>query len=266
MATIEIFKGRTRTFTYSLQRKRTIIGRNQDADIPLDDPTVSRRHAVIKKQGNAFIIEEQGTQSGMFVNGTYMRFRVLKDGDHIEIARHLLIFRKTKEEVETAPINAGENAYRVSSTDMTEMMHGKSAEKKVAQIRKQVNSSARTEFMAPDVQQQLREVLAKRRQPHLTWLENGKRKIISIEGENVLLGWDESCEIIFPGKKWFFKVPARIRKKEEGFEIDSLSLFRRIYVNNERISTVVLKDQDQIKIGGFLLRFHSDLKSAKQRS
>jgi len=41
---------------FALEQERTTIGRSPDCDIFLDDVTVSRRHAVALKQGDALVI------------------------------------------------------------------------------------------------------------------------------------------------------------------------------------------------------------------
>jgi ABC transport system ATP-binding/permease protein len=44
------------------------IGRAPESDIHLDAPTVSRRHALIRKQGQVYILEDLGSGNGTFVN------------------------------------------------------------------------------------------------------------------------------------------------------------------------------------------------------
>jgi len=53
---------------------RAIIGRGDDCDLVLDDPTVSRRHAVISMRlGNPPVIEDLGSENGTYVNGRQIR-------------------------------------------------------------------------------------------------------------------------------------------------------------------------------------------------
>ena len=47
---------------------RTRIGRSPDCEIFLDDVTVSRNHAVLVEEGGKFVVEDQGSLNGTFVN------------------------------------------------------------------------------------------------------------------------------------------------------------------------------------------------------
>src|SRR5437868_7275067 len=60
---------------------RTTIGRSPDCDIFLDDVTVSRAHAVLLERPEGFLIEDQGSLNGTFVNRRRVDSAVLEDGD-----------------------------------------------------------------------------------------------------------------------------------------------------------------------------------------
>ena len=58
------------------------IGRAADADLPLTDPLVSRRHAVVRKTTSGIEIEDLGSTQGVRVNGVPLRGRMsLAHGD-----------------------------------------------------------------------------------------------------------------------------------------------------------------------------------------
>ena len=57
-ATLVIRSGGRAGETYEITAKRTTIGRHPDADIFLDDVTVSRNHAVIVKETKSFVISD----------------------------------------------------------------------------------------------------------------------------------------------------------------------------------------------------------------
>ncbi len=46
--------------TYALAAERTTIGRHPDSDVFLDDVTVSRNHAVVTREGDAYVISRPG--------------------------------------------------------------------------------------------------------------------------------------------------------------------------------------------------------------
>jgi len=77
---------------YALQREWTRIGRSLAADIRFDDPTVSRRHALIVRQPDGLRVLDDRSLNGMFVNGERVEWSTLADGDEIVIGRHHLHF------------------------------------------------------------------------------------------------------------------------------------------------------------------------------
>jgi len=67
------------------------IGRSGSADIRLDDPTVSRRHAVVVKtaEGELRVLDDRST-NGISVNGAPVDWSHLADGDELQIGRYTL--------------------------------------------------------------------------------------------------------------------------------------------------------------------------------
>jgi predicted RNA-binding Zn-ribbon protein involved in translation (DUF1610 family) len=76
----------------SLGKDWTRIGRSLSADIRFDDPTVSRRHAMVHRQeGNVRILDDRSL-NGVFVNGERTDMSQLEDGDELTIGRFRLYF------------------------------------------------------------------------------------------------------------------------------------------------------------------------------
>ena len=76
----------------SLDREWTRIGRSLAADVRFDDPTVSRRHALIVRQADGVRVLDDRSLNGVFVNGERVEWRVLSDGDEIVVGRYRLHF------------------------------------------------------------------------------------------------------------------------------------------------------------------------------
>jgi ABC transport system ATP-binding/permease protein len=72
------------------------IGRAPESDIRLDAPTVSRRHALIRKQGQVYFLEDLGSGNGTFVNDQLVKGAELHDGDIIQISNFVLVFDNGK--------------------------------------------------------------------------------------------------------------------------------------------------------------------------
>src|SRR5215207_4402269 len=65
---------------FLLEQDSTTVGRSPDCDIFLDDVTVSRRHALLKRDDGQFLIEDQGSLNGTFVNRRRIESGALEDG------------------------------------------------------------------------------------------------------------------------------------------------------------------------------------------
>jgi hypothetical protein len=77
--------------TFAIERAWTRIGRSETADICLDDPTVSRRHAmIVVKPGRGLRVLDDRSLNGIFVNGKPVELRALADGDELAIGRFRL--------------------------------------------------------------------------------------------------------------------------------------------------------------------------------
>ena len=76
----------------ALIREWTRVGRSLAADIHFDDPTVSRRHALIVRQHDGVRVLDDRSLNGVFVNGERVEWRALRDGDEILVGRYRLCF------------------------------------------------------------------------------------------------------------------------------------------------------------------------------
>src|SRR5215213_1530743 len=70
----------------------TRIGRSLSADIRFDDPTVSRRHAMVHRDDDGVRILDDRSLNGVFVDGERVEMRELHDGDQITVGRFELYF------------------------------------------------------------------------------------------------------------------------------------------------------------------------------
>lgn len=66
----------------------TRIGRSAAADVMLDNPTVSRRHALVVVTEAGVRALDDRSLNGLFVNGERVEWAPLADGDELEIGRY----------------------------------------------------------------------------------------------------------------------------------------------------------------------------------
>ena len=90
-----------------------VIGRSSKSDLFLDQESVSRNHARISFDGNAYWITDLKSTNGTFVNDEPVREQRLRDGDQVRVGRSILKFM-TGENVE---MHYHEEIYRLMTVD-----------------------------------------------------------------------------------------------------------------------------------------------------
>jgi predicted nucleic acid-binding Zn-ribbon protein len=86
------FEDDERVRVVPLQEGWTRIGRSLSAHIRFDDPTVSRRHALIYCDPDGARILDDRSLNGVFRNGDRVELAELEDGDEIDVGRFRLFF------------------------------------------------------------------------------------------------------------------------------------------------------------------------------
>ena len=72
--------------------ERTRIGRSPDCDVFLDDVTVSRNHAVLLARDGTYVVEDQGSLNGTFVNRKRIESAALEEGDEVQVGKYRMTF------------------------------------------------------------------------------------------------------------------------------------------------------------------------------
>jgi hypothetical protein len=98
--------------TVALSREWTRIGRSLAADLRFDDPTVSRRHALIVRHPDGVRVLDDRSLNGVFVNGARVEGKVLRDGDEIIVGRYRLRFLSVPEPTGTGPESPAKSSLR----------------------------------------------------------------------------------------------------------------------------------------------------------
>ncbi len=70
----------------------TTAGRHPDADVFLDDVTVSRRHTEFLRHGTAFELRDLGSLNGTYFDGVRVDSALLTDGAEVQIGKFRLTF------------------------------------------------------------------------------------------------------------------------------------------------------------------------------
>ena len=92
VASLVVRSGSQAGTSFALQGQVTRLGRHPDSEIMLDDITVSRRHAEIVRDGGGYVIRDDGSLNGTYVNAQRVERAALSQGDEIQIGKFRLVF------------------------------------------------------------------------------------------------------------------------------------------------------------------------------
>lgn len=91
-AILVVRKGPDAGTKFTLDKDVVTCGRSSGNDIFLDDVTVSRKHAEIRRDDSGFTIADVGSLNGTFVNRARVESSALASGDEIQIGKFRLVF------------------------------------------------------------------------------------------------------------------------------------------------------------------------------
>ena len=78
--------------SYLLVGDLVTAGREPDSDLFLDDVTVSRRHAELRRLGTGWLLRDVGSLNGTYVNRQRIEETALSPGDEVQIGKYRLIY------------------------------------------------------------------------------------------------------------------------------------------------------------------------------
>jgi hypothetical protein len=78
--------------SFPLRGDRMNIGRTPEADVFLDDVTVSRDHASLVHRQGAWYLDDSGSLNGTYVNRQRIDSHQLADGDEVQVGKYKLTY------------------------------------------------------------------------------------------------------------------------------------------------------------------------------
>src|SRR5690606_28423840 len=82
-------------FRFPVVKDEIVIGRGDDVDLVLDNLSVSRRHARLKKEGRALVLTDLGSENGLVVHKPTpqkLSAVTLHPGDEVGVGKYTLVF------------------------------------------------------------------------------------------------------------------------------------------------------------------------------
>ncbi len=77
---------------YALDADLVSVGRDPDSDIFLNDITVSRCHAEVRREGARYWIRDAGSLNGTYINRRLVEDGELTEGDEVQVGKYKLVF------------------------------------------------------------------------------------------------------------------------------------------------------------------------------
>ena len=87
-----------------LDRPIIHVGRGLISDVRLEDPHVSRRHAIVAQRGDGARVLDDRSSNGTFVNGRQVTISYLSDGDVVRFGSVAMRFVEVAPRIKPAPI------------------------------------------------------------------------------------------------------------------------------------------------------------------
>jgi pSer/pThr/pTyr-binding forkhead associated (FHA) protein len=91
-AMVFIHRGPSRGARFLITADGASIGRSSESEIFLDDVTVSRSHATIKREGSDFVFTDSGSLNGSYINNQQASSHRLINGAEIQIGKFHMLF------------------------------------------------------------------------------------------------------------------------------------------------------------------------------
>jgi hypothetical protein len=77
---------------FNIGGERMAIGRSPDAEVFLDDVTVSRNHALLVRRRDGLYIDDLGSLNGTYVNRRRIESHLLQNGDELQVGKYKLTY------------------------------------------------------------------------------------------------------------------------------------------------------------------------------
>ena len=91
-ALLVVLRGPNAGSRFLLDTDVVTAGRHPDSDIFLDDITVSRRHAELRRSADGYLVRDVGSLNGTYVNRDRIDSVLLNGGDEVQIGKYRLVY------------------------------------------------------------------------------------------------------------------------------------------------------------------------------
>ena len=231
MPKLSLLLGRRAMHVYDIDQPTIRVGRDEEMDIVIDNPSVSRRQAEIRREGAGWVVEDLGSSNGTFLHGKRIEgAEGIRPGDEIGVGKFSIVFDKL----------VGEGA-------------GTTAQARAPSV---TGFEGTMQIKEHEVKELLKDSERKRR-AHLVWESGGQRGTHYLsEAPAALFGTDSLCDVKVP------KAPKHhvlVVNRESACEVRNLHGWTTMKVGGTAQNSAALKDGDVVQVGGLKLTFVADI-------
>lgn len=222
------------------------IGRGDDVAIQLKHPLISRRHARLFLGPKGYVVEDQGTKNGTFVQGKRVQQHVLDDGDELEIADFILQYHSDgfvpsgKELPQTrGGMVAGDRKKSAAKSPLEAYMEA---------LKRGGNNA--TAAIPPEAMAKLRQQARAKATPRLRIDDDATQQL---DDRITVLGFGDGCTVKLTGRWLWVNEACRITREvtDDGatLEVERLSRICPVKVNGIKVKKAQVQFGDKIRVG-----------------
>jgi pSer/pThr/pTyr-binding forkhead associated (FHA) protein len=224
--------------TYPIRKDTISIGRARDNEIVVENLSVSRNHARIRREGGKYVVVDLNSANGSFVNGVKITQVELKDNDIISIGKHKLHFVAGADEGVAFEAEAEPVEVRAAPAPIVSPLP-------VAP--KKDSKAPSFGGVAPDLRGGWGYLLVTRGKQY--------NVLFRLEAEETSIGRANDNHVRL--HDWFVsKRHAIILRDDEGFLVRDLGSWRGITLNGASVRESRLRHGDELVFGTTVVRFH----------
>ena len=240
MPKLTLLLGRRVMQAYDFKQASIIVGRDEGADVLIDNPSVSRRHAEIRLDDAGWVVEDLGSSNGTYFQGQKIAGpQSIGLGDEIGFGKFSIVFGKA----------LGEGEVPVAKPSPM-------ADKPAASPKPAMPVEGTMHINPHEVKELLKEADRKKRK-HFLWESGDERGTHYLSDQPaVLIGTDELCDIQVPRGP---KHHVLLMTVDGKCEIRYLAMFGSMTVRGRGTKRASLRNGDVVEVGGLKITFMDDV-------
>lgn len=241
MPKLTLLLGRRVMQAYDFKQASIVVGRDESADVLIDNPSVSRRHAEIKLEDSGWVVEDLGSSNGTYFKGQKITGpHSIGLGDEIGLGKFSIVFGKA----------LGEGEVPVAKPSPM-------VEKEPAPQQPTMGAAEGTMHINPHEVKELLKDADRQKRKHFVW-ESGDEKGTHYLSDQpaVLIGTDQLCDIRVPKGPRHHLLLITV---DGTVEARYLALFGSMTVRGRGTKRASLRDGDVLEVGGVKITFMDDV-------